>query len=319
MTLRQPWTSALVIALVGAATIAARPASGAGAAATGGAPAGASGDADEDANDAPLVRRKARPRLGLPDKRPGTLAATDGVTRCAACHLVDGWEKVRFNHDPTGFPLRGAHVDVTCTGCHTKTFETPVANTCSGCHRDRHGGEFGLHCEGCHDEKSWRPLFQADAHRRTNFPLVGKHALIPCNECHGNLRDRTFARAASRCDACHQADFMRTAATSVDHVANNYSRECQTCHNTYRFFPASVRAHDACFRINGGPHQAMRCFACHTSLTSATFTGACGNGTYICAECHSHSCAHSDQQHKNVMGYQCASTKCYECHQLGRL
>ena len=120
--------------------------------------------------------------------------------------MVEGWEKVRFNHDPTGFPLRGAHVDVTCNGCHSQGFDKPVADTCSGCHRDRHASEFGLHCEGCHDEKSWRPLFNADAHRSTNFPLVGRHALIPCTECHGNVRDRVFAQAAVRCDACHEAD-----------------------------------------------------------------------------------------------------------------
>ena len=150
------------------------------------------------ASVAVLPAAAAPPRVGLPGK-PAAATAGAGAhattTRCAACHRVEGWEKVRFNHDPTGFPLRGAHTAVVCGQCHGKRFDTPVADTCGGCHRDRHGGEFGLHCEGCHDENSWRPLFQADAHRRTNFPLVGKHALIPCQECHGNLRDRSFARA----------------------------------------------------------------------------------------------------------------------------
>jgi len=238
------------------------------------------------ASVAVLPAAAAPPGVGLtrkPATAPDTptVTATAGAhaaTRCGACHRVEGWEKVRFNHDPTGFPLRGAHTAVVCGQCHGKRFDTPVADTCGGCHRDRHGGEFGLHCEGCHDENSWRPLFQADAHRRTNFPLVGKHALIPCQECHGNLRDRSFARAASRCDACHEPDFLRTSATSVDHLVAGYSRECQICHNTFRFFPVSVAAHDSCWRISRGSHHGIRCLGCHTSLTSAVSSGLAHRG-----------------------------------------
>ncbi len=308
IALRQLSACALVVAVVAGATIAAHPAHGAG-----GAGAAAAGDDDDDGRDMVILPRKAGPRLGLPGKSRA-LTAADNVTRCGACHLVEGWEKVRFNHDPTGFPLRGAHLQVTCTGCHTKGFDKPVANTCSGCHRDRHAGEFGLHCEGCHDDKSWRPLFQADAHRNSNFPLVGKHALIPCNECHGNLRDRTFSRAASSCDACHERDFLRTAATSIDHTANNFSRDCQTCHNTMRFFPTNVKAHDFCFILSGGSHQALRCLNCHTSLSAVAFNHSCMTGTSTCSECHSHACPRSDQRHKGVMAYQCANTLCYQCH-----
>jgi hypothetical protein len=300
---------ASVAALAAAAPRTPAPRAGAGAGTGTGA---AKTDDDDDTRDQ-LIRLKP----GTPGLARG--ATADQVTRCAPCHRVEGWERVRFNHDPTGFPLHGAHVEVACAQCHGKRFDTPVADTCASCHRDRHAGEFGMHCEGCHDETSWHPLFQADAHRRTNFPLVGKHALIPCQECHGNLRDRSFARAASGCDACHEPDFLRTSATSIDHVTNNYSRQCQTCHNTFRFFPVSVGAHDTCFRISGGSHHGIRCLGCHTSLSGSIFTGACATGTFTCSECHSHTCAHSDTQHKTVMGYECANAKCYECHKLGGL
>src|SRR5581483_10907974 len=60
--------------------------------------AAASGD---DQEDMPIVRRKPRHSLSMPGKKVG---AATGVTRCGACHMVEGWEKVRFNHDPTGFP-----------------------------------------------------------------------------------------------------------------------------------------------------------------------------------------------------------------------
>src|SRR5581483_4484668 len=65
--------------------------------------AAAAGD-DDDTVDVPMVKRK-RPSLSVPGKR--ALTEANGVTRCGACHMVEGWEKVRFNHDPTGFPLRG--------------------------------------------------------------------------------------------------------------------------------------------------------------------------------------------------------------------
>ena len=151
-------------------------------------------------------------------------------------------------------PARG-HTDVACGGCHPRGFDVPVADTCAGCHRDRHAGEFGLHCEGCHDEQSWRPLFQADAHRRTNFPLVGKHALIPCQQCHGNMRDRTFVGAPLALRLLSPARFRPHAATSIDHATAGFSRECQSCHNTWRFWPARVRAHDACFRVTGAARR----------------------------------------------------------------
>jgi hypothetical protein len=120
-----------------------------------------------------------------------------------------------------------------------------------------------------------------------------------------------------RCDACHEGDFQRTAATSIDHVANNYSRECQSCHNTFRFFPASVPSHDGCFRISSGSHRGIRCLSCHTSLATGAFNGTCSTGTYTCAECHSHACARSDSQHQKVLGYECTTRKCYECHAQG--
>jgi hypothetical protein len=268
---------------------------------------------------APRGGTAAPPRLSpppAPARAAGKAAAEPGATKCAGCHAVEGWQKVRFNHDRTGFPLRGGHDGVVCGSCHPRGFDVPVADTCAGCHRDRHAGEFGAHCEGCHDDRSWAPRFTADAHRSTNFPLVGRHALIPCQECHGNLRDRTFTHAAVDCVACHRADYDRTKLTSIDHAAAGFSTQCQTCHATWRFSPARVDQHDGCFRISAGAHHAVRCLTCHKTLMTATFTGACATGTFTCSGCHEHACARSDQQHTKVMGYQCTDAKCYECHKL---
>jgi hypothetical protein len=263
------------------------------------------------------------PRLpGAVPPRAGTTGtgAAKGGTNCAACHVETGWSKARFNHDETGYPLRGAHAKVTCEGCHPHDFRTAVSQICSGCHRDRHAGEFGLHCEGCHNETRWsETLFGPDAHRSTSFPLTGKHAVIPCRECHGDMRDRTFSQTALACVACHQKDYLNAGLTSLDHVASHFSRDCQACHNTWSYFPARFDAHDACFPLSAGPHAPIRCAQCHTLRSAGlvvTVPPTCSTGSYTCTSCHDHACARSDAQHPTqvVPGYVCADLKCQQCH-----
>jgi hypothetical protein len=266
------------------------------------------------ADDLPMPRRRAK--LSGAKRVPPPTTTEGGATKCAACHVADGWQQVKFNHDPTGFPLRGAHTAVTCNACHARGFDVPVADTCAGCHRDRHAGEFGTQCEGCHEDRSWRPLFQADAHRRTMFPLVGKHGLIPCQQCHGNMRDRAFVGAPVACASCHQKDYDRTRASPIDHAAAGFGPDCQSCHTTWRFWPARLTAHDRCMPITSGPHHAVRCLGCHTTLTAPiAFSASCTAGTsFSCTGCHEHACAKSDAQHVNVPGYQCTDGKCWNCH-----
>jgi hypothetical protein len=255
-----------------------------------------------------LAAPRATPTKPTPSSAP--------ETRCAPCHIVGGWGLVKFNHDKTGFPLLGAHQVVACKSCHPKDFRQRVPDTCRGCHRDVHAGELGFHCEGCHQEKNWESSFNADAHRRTNFPLVGAHANIPCQECHGNVRDRAFFRVAVDCLGCHQADYQRTVGGNVDHVALGFNTQCLQCHDLWRFSPARLSAHDRCFQITGGVHQGIRCLTCHTTVAGSMFTGACATGTAACTNCHTHACPKSDVQHPNVPGYGCADQKCYQCHPL---
>lgn len=239
-----------------------------------------------------------------------------GETRCALCHTTTSWDDVRFAHDRTGFPLHGAHAKVTCRSCHPGGFAKPVPDRCAGCHRDVHAGEFGLHCEGCHDESSWRTNFTADAHRRTNFPLTGRHAMLPCVECHPNARDRSFARGALECAACHLADYQATAMSSLDHAAVGFPTSCQQCHLPWRWSPATFPQHDRCFTISHGPHSGIRCLACHASVTGLQLNGQCAANNVSCTTCHVHECARTDAIHARVPGYQCKDRKCYECHRF---
>ncbi len=63
---------------------------------------------------------------------------------CAACHSPAGWRLSAgagasgFDHDRTGFPLRGRHAASACSQCHTGA--GAPATTCERCHRDPHEG-----------------------------------------------------------------------------------------------------------------------------------------------------------------------------------
>ncbi len=252
-------------------------------------------------------------------------APTD--TRCSACHVTSAWTDVRFNHDRTGFPLTGVHSSTPCKACHADDFEKKVPSSCAGCHRDVHAGDLGARCDGCHDTANWASRFNADAHRRSAFPLVGGHATLPCLECHAAGTDRRFARAAVECAGCHQRDVDRTRGTAVDHAALQFTSNCRTCHNAFRFTPALFPGHDRCYVISSGSHAQMACLSCHTTLTGlATTAGACATRTAACTGCHEHKCAgpggalETDRKHQPpetavpVPGYQCQDRKCYQCH-----
>lgn len=250
-------------------------------------------------------------------------AGHGGTTSCAACHATSSWTEVRFNHERTGFPLTGLHARTTCKSCHPSTFEVPVPSTCQGCHRDVHAGELGARCEACHDTTDWRSRFDADAHRRTNFPLLGGHAALPCTECHGEARERRFSRAAVDCLACHAADAQRTAGLAVDHLALGFATQsCRQCHGARAFAPARFPSHDGCFPISAGAHAGVACAGCHDGFTSRPSAGPCSTGTANkCVGCHTNSgsggkVGNTDALHSTLMGgYAYGNVKrCAECH-----
>jgi hypothetical protein len=237
--------------------------------------------------------------------------------RCDACHTPGGWTPARFAHERTGFALRGRHDGVACGSCHRRDWNEPLPQTCAGCHVDPHTQEFGLMCRSCHDESSWQPLFLVDAHRRTQFPLSGRHATLPCEQCHVEKRDRTFTRAALGCADCHAGDAAKASAGTLDH--RRLGPLCQSCHTPTAFSPARLPLHEACFPLPGTVHAAVGCATCHVnaSLVGARVTGSC-RSLVRCAECHAHAKKTTDAQHEGVIGYAHASDKCAACHRAVR-
>jgi hypothetical protein len=253
-----------------------------------------------------------------------------GETRCGSCHVSSSWSEVRFNHDKTGFPLRGQHAHVDCKSCHASDFKVPIARQCAACHFDAHSGDLGSRCEGCHDENSWMSAFDADAHRRTAFPLIGAHGLIPCQECHSQNRERKFDRTVVECSACHQKDLMRTLGTSIDHAVLGFTQQkCETCHNALSFKPAGFGTqHDHCFIISSGSHSAYSCEQCHDVIPRPGPMSCLSGGPSPpvstpasparCTACHEHKCgsAKLTSQHPNPSSirFTCTDNLCNQCH-----
>lgn len=286
-------------------------------------PAAAKTPPKPPAADAPKAAPKEPPKDAVGSIKgflPAPAPKHAGETKCAACHTTAGWTEVRFNHDRTGFPLTGNHASASCKGCHVTDFVQPLAKACAACHRDVHAGELGARCDGCHDTSSWRSRFDAEAHRRTNFPLIGGHAALPCVECHLEARERRFSRAAVDCGACHADAFMSTIGKGVDHVKQGFSQTlCRDCHNVFRWTPA--RYPHKCFPIEAGAHAGVACRDCHTSVPASS--AVCDSRTLTCTNCHEHECStagaatETDRKHASVVGYRCGSSFCYSCHQPG--
>jgi hypothetical protein len=242
-----------------------------------------------------------------------------GDTHCAACHTAEGWKKVTFAHERTGFPLVDRHAEVACSACHAGSdFSRPLARNCAACHLDVHAGRMGQRCDRCHRVTSFKEAaFDVAMHRRTNFPLSGRHASIPCEECHGNRRDRSFARSTVDCVGCHRADYDGTALNpqALNHLAAGFPTACRDCHGPWRFYPGKFTAHDQCFAINAGPHAGIACRNCHTS-SIPPYSG----GPMTCTATPAPDCIHCHSGvtplHASVPGYVFSNAACYQCHRF---
>ena len=107
-----------------------------------------------------------------PPAAPAAPAAHGGLVDdldCSACHTPAGWAMSAgagrgFDHDRTGFPLRGAHAQRPCSSCHQGQGTPP--STCEGCHRDPHARRLGDSCAECHTAAAWSDTATLARHRR---------------------------------------------------------------------------------------------------------------------------------------------------------
>ena len=68
-----------------------------------------------------------------------------------------------------------------------------------------------------------------------SYRLTGAHVTLPCRDCHGG---GTFAGTPDQCVGCHWAQYVDPANTR-DHVAEGFSTDCEDCHTTTGWLPAT--------------------------------------------------------------------------------
>ncbi len=259
------------------------------------------------------VKDPERTLLGLPtgctschtDEHRGQLGED-----CGRCHGFSSWKETPgFRHSETRFPLTGRHADVDCAKCHPRgggaanvvRYTGLRSDSCRACHRDPHGGAFTAACETCHVTEGWKNVRISGAfdHRKTDFPLAGKHAALACTKCHAQA---AFSRpvAHQRCDDCHQdvhgGQFRDRAAGS----------DCAACHNENAFVPAlfDVKSHQETAYPLEGKHVTVACRKCHKPAGARTRYRIPHEG---CQSCH-------QDPHESEFAPGLRFQACSECH-----
>jgi hypothetical protein len=173
-------------------------------------------------------------------------------------------DRVHFDHQKTGFPLDGQHLNVTCEQCHLHGIFTGTSKQCSTCHIQ--GNPLSAAsmpanhiptpepCDTCHVTNTFKG---------THFA----HAAVvkgTCAQCHNNWnavgKGAKHLATSAPCDQCHTTVSFTTsfAAFPSGHIPT--TQACTTCHDPVKFVPG-VMNHAG---ISGG------CTACHTADAPGT-------------------------------------------------
>jgi hypothetical protein len=238
---------------------------------------------------------------------------------CESCHTVKGWNVsiTAIRDHQNRFPLIGAHAAVDCEACHkgaaTGQFQG-LSTQCYSCHATEYKGTsnpshvtagFSITCEQCHGTNSWATA-KFD-HASVGFPLTNAHADPPrvCADCHVN---NNYNLTSTACITCHLKNFQ--TATNPNHVSGGFSQNCQVCHTTIAWQPATFNHASVGFPLTNAHADPPRvCADCHVNnnynLTTTT-----------CVSCHlkDYNTATSPLNHIQ-MGF---PTACESCHDTVR-
>lgn len=212
--------------------------------------------------------------------------------KCQDCHKEQGWDQIHFDHDrDTKFKLKGKHKKVECTSCHKgNVYKEKLKMECISCHKldDVHKGQQGKRCDKCHDESGWRNKIRFD-HDITKFPLIGLHAVVPCEECH---LSNSFHDASIACYSCHKKD-------DDDTHKGRLGQNCNLCHtpNGWKIWRFDHNKQSQ-FKLDG-KHVKVHCYSCHTKPVKVI-----DSKPRTCAACH-----HVDDIHNGQFG-----SRCDRCH-----
>ncbi|MCA0446560.1 MAG: hypothetical protein LCH54_10065 [Bacteroidetes bacterium] len=230
---------------------------------------------------------------------------------CQSCHIAESWTVLKspmiFDHSTdTKYPLTGTHKSVSCMSCHRSLNFSVVKSDCKSCHEDVHRGTLGQDCEQCHETMVWGPMTPGkilSIHQKGRFPLTGAHPAANCTDCHPKSSQGMMFKVnhGLDCISCHQNDF--NTASNPDHKALGFPTDCQQCHNSFSWTPASFDHNKFNFALTGA-HSLASCGSCHT--------GNRYKGTPTdCYSCHQKEFIATVNPKHDAAGF---STDCQTCH-----
>lgn len=170
-------------------------------------------------------------------------------------------------------PLTESHAgeEANCEACHSSFDKSAQDSLCLACHEDiaadRDQG-MGFHgraelasskiCKDCHTDHKGRDynIVAMDQdifdHESTDFSLSGKHASVPCENCH--QADTSFRDTPGACYDCHQQQ---------DQHGDSLGRACGDCHTAQGWNkPTSFDHSETDFSLQG-EHETLPCGSCH--------------------------------------------------------
>ena len=212
--------------------------------------------------------------------------ATEGFSaQCQICHTSAAWNPSIINHELTGFPLTGEHMETECTDCHINSIYSGTPTSCadSQCHLEdfnettnpNHAtqGFRAEDCVLCHSTNGWSPSMFDHSLAAAGFALTGSHVSVECAACHVDYIAPAEVRSCES-SGCHITNF--NATTTPDHVEYGLRPEdCTICHSSVAWTP-SLFSHDG---------LAITCNSCHTNQIPTTPDHT--NFPVTCDVCHS--------------------------------
>lgn len=235
-------------------------------------------------------------QLDDPTTLHGILTSEMGQFTCRECHTDHNGSEAGltlleikdFPHALVGFALEGHTTTTkgeafTCADCHGEETGHFELNTCSECHNemdlvfmDTHVTTFGEGCLACHDGVD---RFGEFFDHTEAFPLLGKHVLVACVDCHEGARSlEDLQNLARDCYDCHSQDNPHGEQVEV---------ACQTCHVEEAWEQVGFDHNLTAFALVG-EHLEMTCRGCHEDLYFE-------DTPMDCFSCHAEDDAHAGQ------------------------
>ena len=246
---------------------------------------------------------------------------------CLKCHTMQTWKLDQFEHDLTGYKLKGKHGKIKCVDCHKQTDKTLAQKDfvfkglraeCLSCHQNFHkfsseqGRKLGNlnACTICHNEMSWKSNFNHNVD--TKYEIAGKHIGVKCDNCHTpdplNKQFRLYRwpqLQEKTCENCHKSPHLKSFSKE------NLAKRCTDCHVDlgWNRIKNSNFSHDKSTRFALlGRHKDISCASCHVVDKKEVYKFPSFEKQF-CNDCHL-------TPHKGQFSEKVLQQVCTDCHNV---